>query len=116
MVGAAALSLGVCSRIPAVALALFVDFVSLAFVQFRSIERPADARVIVRNLFIGNVAIVGWTALRRRGRRRPACAPRHLATRTGGPRCGKRSTQSNQGQKATAIKGKTAKRPCLTLA
>jgi hypothetical protein len=55
---AAALTLGVYSRIDAVALALFVAFVSLAFVQFWSIERPADARVMVRNLFIGNVAIV----------------------------------------------------------
>jgi len=58
MVGAAALSMCVYSRIAAVALALFVAFVSLAFVQFWSIERPADARVMVRNLFIGNVAIV----------------------------------------------------------
>jgi hypothetical protein len=33
-----------------VALALFVAFVSLAFVQFWSIERPADARVMVRNV------------------------------------------------------------------
>jgi hypothetical protein len=41
-----------------VALAVFVAFVSLAFVQFWSIERSADARVMVRNLFIGNVAIV----------------------------------------------------------
>jgi uncharacterized membrane protein YphA (DoxX/SURF4 family) len=41
-----------------VALPLFVAFVSLAFVQFWSIGRPADARVMVRNLFIGNVAIV----------------------------------------------------------
>jgi polyisoprenoid-binding protein YceI len=38
-----------------------------------------------------------------------------LATRTGCPRSGKRSSESNEGQKATAIKGKTAKRPCLTL-
>ena len=59
MVGAVALSMCACSRIAAVALALFVAFVSLAFVQFWSIERPADARVMVRNLFIGNVAIVG---------------------------------------------------------
>jgi uncharacterized membrane protein YphA (DoxX/SURF4 family) len=58
MVGAAALSMCVYSRIAAVALALFVAFVSLAFVQFWSIGRPADARVMVRNLFIGNVAIV----------------------------------------------------------
>lgn len=59
MVGAAAHSLGVYSRIAAVALALLVAFVSLAFVQFWSNERPTDARVMVRNLFIGNVAIVG---------------------------------------------------------
>ena len=54
-----ALFLGVYSRIAAVAQALFVAFVSLAFVQFWSIEGPADARVLVRNLFFGNVAIVG---------------------------------------------------------
>ena len=58
MVGAVALFLGVYSRIAAVAQALFVALVSLAFVQFWSIEGPADARVLVRNLFIGNVAIV----------------------------------------------------------
>ena len=34
----------------------------------------------------------------------------------GCPRSGKRSTQSNQGQRATAIKGKMGKRRCLTLA
>ena len=49
---------GVHSRIAAVAPALFVAFVSLAFEQFWSIERPADARVMVRKQFIGNVAIV----------------------------------------------------------
>jgi len=36
-------------------------------------------------------------------------APRHLATRTGCRRSGKRSTQSNQDQRATATKGKTGK-------
>ena len=56
---AAALFVGVYSRIAAVAQALFVAFVSLAFVQFWSIKGPADARVFVRNLFFGNVAIVG---------------------------------------------------------
>jgi hypothetical protein len=44
MVGAAALSMCVYSRIAAVALALLVAFVSFAFVQFWSIERPADPR------------------------------------------------------------------------
>ena len=59
MVGAAALFLGVYARIAAMALALFVAFVSLAFVQFWSFKGPADARVMVRNLFLGNVAVVG---------------------------------------------------------
>jgi putative oxidoreductase len=59
MAGAAALFLGVYARIAAVALALFVAFVSLAFVQFWSMEGPADARVMARNLFFGNVAIIG---------------------------------------------------------
>jgi putative oxidoreductase len=59
MAGAAGLFLGVYARIAAVALALFVAFVSLAFVQFWSMEGPADARVTARNLFFGNVAIIG---------------------------------------------------------
>jgi putative oxidoreductase len=29
------------------------------FVQFWSFKGPADARVMVRNLFVGNVAVVG---------------------------------------------------------
>jgi putative oxidoreductase len=59
VVGAAALFLGVFARIAAVALALFVAFISVAFVQFWSFKGPADARVMVRNLFFGNVATVG---------------------------------------------------------
>ena len=59
MAGAAALCFGIYARIAAVALALFVVFVSLAFVQFWSFKGPADARVMVRNLFLGNVAVVG---------------------------------------------------------
>jgi hypothetical protein len=59
MVGAAAFSMSVHSHIAAVALALFMAFVSLALVQFWSVELPADAWVMVRSLFIGNVAIVG---------------------------------------------------------
>src|ERR1700688_229644 len=45
MAGATALVLGVYARISAVALALFVAFASLAFVQFWSLKGPADARV-----------------------------------------------------------------------
>jgi putative oxidoreductase len=59
MVGATALFFGVYARIAAVELALFVAFVSLMFVQFWSFKGPADARVIVRNLFVGNVAVIG---------------------------------------------------------
>jgi putative oxidoreductase len=59
VVGAAALFLGVFARIAAVELALFVAFISLAFVQFWSFKGPADARVMVRNLIFGNVATLG---------------------------------------------------------
>ena len=57
--GATALVLGIYARIAAVALALFVAFVSLAFVQFWSFKGPEDARVMVRNLFVGNLAVIG---------------------------------------------------------
>ena len=59
MVGATALVLGVYARVAAVALALFVAFVSLMFVQFWSFKGPDDARVMVRNLFVGNLAAIG---------------------------------------------------------
>jgi putative oxidoreductase len=59
MVGATALVLGVYARVAAVALALFVAFVSLMFVQFWSFKGPDDARVMVRNLFVGNLAVIG---------------------------------------------------------
>jgi putative oxidoreductase len=59
MAGAAALVLGIYARIAAVALALFVAFVSLAFVQFWSFKGPEDARVTVRNLFVGNLGVIG---------------------------------------------------------
>jgi putative oxidoreductase len=59
MVGATGLFFGVYARIAAAALALFVVFVSFMFVQFWSFKGPADARVMVRNLFVGNVAVVG---------------------------------------------------------
>jgi putative oxidoreductase len=59
MVGATALVLGVYARVAAVALALFVAFVSLMFVQVWSFKGPDDARVMVRNLFVGNLAAIG---------------------------------------------------------
>jgi putative oxidoreductase len=59
MVGATALVLGVYARVAAVALALFVAFVSLMFVQLWSFKGPDDARVMVRNLFVGNLAAIG---------------------------------------------------------
>jgi hypothetical protein len=65
---AAALSLGVYSRIAAVALAQFVAFVSLAFLQFWSIKRPADARAVVRNCssamsrFLADCSASPWPA------------------------------------------------------
>jgi putative oxidoreductase len=58
MIGAAALVFGVYARVAAVALALFVAFVSLMFVQFWSFKGPDGARVMVRNLFVGNVAVI----------------------------------------------------------
>ena len=72
MVGATALVLGVYARVAAVALALFVAFVSLMFVQFWSFKGPDDARVMVRNLFVGNLTAIG-AALCRRGRCRQSC-------------------------------------------
>jgi hypothetical protein len=75
MVSAVALFLVVYSRIAAVAQALFVAFVSPAVVQFWSIDGPADARVMVPNLFFGNVAIVGgllYVAVAGAGRLRSA--------------------------------------------
>jgi hypothetical protein len=95
MVGAAAFSMSVHSHIAAVALALFMAFVSLALVQFWSVELPADAWVMVRSLFIGNVAIVGGCSMS------PSPASwRHSTSHDPDrlPEIGKRYTQSNQGQ------------------
>ena len=57
--GGVALVLGVYARVAAGALALFTTFVSLVFVRFWSFKGPPDMRTMVRNTFVGNVAIIG---------------------------------------------------------
>jgi uncharacterized membrane protein YphA (DoxX/SURF4 family) len=57
--GGAALVLGVYARIAAGALALFTVFVSLVFVRFWSFEGPPEMRTMLKNTFVGNVAITG---------------------------------------------------------
>jgi putative oxidoreductase len=59
LLGAAALILGVYARVAAVALALFVGFVSLFFLRFWSFEGPPDIRASMRNTFVGNFAVIG---------------------------------------------------------
>lgn len=81
---------------------LFVAFVSLAFVQFWSIEGPADGTdEPVGGLLYVAVAGAGRTV---------SSDPDRL------PEIGKRSTQSNRDQRATATRGKTGKRTCPTIA
>jgi uncharacterized membrane protein YphA (DoxX/SURF4 family) len=46
-------------RVAAVALALFVGFVSLFFLRFWSFEGVPDLRTSMRNTFVGNFAIIG---------------------------------------------------------
>jgi putative oxidoreductase len=58
-VGAAALVFGIYARVSAVALALFVAFVSLMFVRFWSFDGPPDVRAMLRNIFLANVAVIG---------------------------------------------------------
>jgi putative oxidoreductase len=57
--GGVALVLGVYARVAAGALALFIVFVSLAFVRFWSFEGPPEMRAMLKDLFVGNVAIIG---------------------------------------------------------
>jgi putative oxidoreductase len=54
-----ALVLGVYARVAAGALALFTVFVSLVFVRFWSFEGPPEMRTMLKNTFVGNVAITG---------------------------------------------------------
>jgi putative oxidoreductase len=57
--GGVALVLGVYARVSAGALALFTAFVSLVFVRFWSFKGPPEMHTMVRNTFVGNVAIIG---------------------------------------------------------
>ena len=57
--GGVALVLGVYARVAAGALALFIVFVSLVFVKFWSFEGPLEMRTMLKDLFVGNVAIIG---------------------------------------------------------
>jgi len=50
---------GICPRLAAVALALFVAFVSLFFIKFWSFDGSPDARTAMRNGFVGNVGVIG---------------------------------------------------------
>ena len=47
------------ARVAAGALALFTAFVSLVFVRFWSFKGPPEMRTMMRNTFVGNVAITG---------------------------------------------------------
>jgi putative oxidoreductase len=57
--GGVALVLGMYARVAAGALALFTAFVSLVFVRFWSFKGPPETRTMMRNTFVGNVAITG---------------------------------------------------------
>jgi putative oxidoreductase len=57
--GGVALVLGVYARVAAGALALFIVFVSLVYVRFWSFKGPLEMRTMMKNLFVGNVAIIG---------------------------------------------------------
>jgi putative oxidoreductase len=58
-VGGAALVFGVYARVAAGALALFTVFVSLVFVRFWSFRGPPEMHTMLKNTFVGNVAITG---------------------------------------------------------
>lgn len=59
VIAALALVLGIYARVAAVALALFVMFVSIMFVQFWSFDGPPDTKAMLRNIFFGNAAVTG---------------------------------------------------------
>ena len=59
LLGATALVLGVYARVAAVALALFVGFVSLFFLRFWSFEGAPEVRTSMRITFVSNFAVVG---------------------------------------------------------
>ncbi len=51
--------MGVYARVAAGALALFTVFVSLVFVRFWSFEGPLQMRTMLKNIFVGKVALTG---------------------------------------------------------
>jgi putative oxidoreductase len=57
--GGVVLVFGVGTRVAAGALALFTLFVSLVFVRFWSFKGPLEMRTMMKNTFVGNVAITG---------------------------------------------------------
>lgn len=58
-IAAASILLGVWSRLSAIALALFTLFVTFAFLRFWSFEGPENLKPIIRNVFAGNISIIG---------------------------------------------------------
>jgi putative oxidoreductase len=57
--GGASLVFGLYTRLAAGALAVFTLFVTLAFVRFWSFKGSPEIRTIMKNTFVGNVAIIG---------------------------------------------------------
>jgi len=59
LIGATSLVLGLYARVAAMALVLFVGFVSLVFLRFWSLDGSPEIRTTVRNTFVGNFAVIG---------------------------------------------------------
>jgi putative oxidoreductase len=59
IVAALALVIGVYARVAAVALALFMAFISIMFLRFWSFDGPPDTKTMLRNFFFGNAAAIG---------------------------------------------------------
>ena len=59
VLGVASLILGFYTRTYALILAIFMAFVTLAFVKFWSFDGPMELKGMLRNIFFGNIAITG---------------------------------------------------------
>ena len=59
VLGVASLVLGFYTRTYALILAIFMAFVTLAFVKFWAFDGPMELKGMIRNIFFGNVAITG---------------------------------------------------------
>jgi putative oxidoreductase len=59
VLGVASLVLGFYTRTYALILAIFMAFVTLAFVKFWSFDGPLELKGMLRNIFFGNIAITG---------------------------------------------------------